>query len=496
MMNNKAVDTFFSFDEPEKLIFHGIEKECLRVNKAGELSEKKHPEGLGSKLTNPYITTDYSENLLEFITPPFNDSEKLMNFLTGLHIFTEKNLEDEYLWPNSMPAIIHDEKMIKVADYGDVNIGKLKTLYRVGLGHRYGKSMQTIAGIHFNFSIADLYWDKLKKEDDSLTKNKMYMGLIRNFRRYSYLLKFLFGTASSVHKSFLDNKVHSLKLIGNETYELENGLSLRVGPLGYTSNSQENIQLCFNSVENYVETLERARLESYSDYEKIGLYDSEDNRKQLNTNILQIDNEYYSNIRPKNIAKSKESALQALHKRGIEYIEVRLTDLNPLEPVGISLDQVYFYKVFLLWCLFRPSPEITAMECSSLKEKFLKVVLEGDNLNLYNEELNSIFDELKLLASRLGSKYLGATNYFYQFINNPQNRSSQLWKKRVQDKGFIKANLEIAEKRVYDYALSDQFEKELKLEAQKSLLEQAKLERMDQLEFEEFLVKYFEEIKI
>ncbi|MEC8427996.1 MAG: glutamate--cysteine ligase, partial [Pseudomonadota bacterium] len=141
-------------------VFKGLEKESLRVSPDGQLSQNDHPRALGSALTHRNITTDYSEALLEFITEPTEDTEALLQQLDDIQRYTYKNLpEGETLWVASMPCMLTADEDIPVARYGDSNVGKMKTVYRLGLGERYGRTMQTIAGVHYNFSLGDEVWD-------------------------------------------------------------------------------------------------------------------------------------------------------------------------------------------------------------------------------------------------------------------------------------------------------------------------------------------------
>lgn len=134
-----------------KNIKRGFEKESLRVNPEKKISNASHPKALGSSLMHPRITTDYSEALLEFITPPTDAVEEPLNILHEIHQFTYSVLKDEYLWAASMPCLLGQENDIPIAEYGSSNFGRLKNVYRRGLGHRYGRKMQTIAGLHYNF---------------------------------------------------------------------------------------------------------------------------------------------------------------------------------------------------------------------------------------------------------------------------------------------------------------------------------------------------------
>ena len=160
----------------------GIEKEALRVDVRGNIAKSDHPNGLGHKLTHPEITTDYGEALLEFITPVYKDPEEVLDYLTALHQFTYKHLSsEEVIWPASVPARIGTDEDVRVADYGNSNYGQLKSLYRLGLGYRYGRKMQSIAGLHYNFSFTKevlnaLYQDSSKELDFDSFKNELYFN--------------------------------------------------------------------------------------------------------------------------------------------------------------------------------------------------------------------------------------------------------------------------------------------------------------------------------
>ncbi len=198
-----------------KKIGHGIEKESLRIDPDGHIAQTPHPYGLGSPLTHPSITTDFSEALLEFITPVFHSPEESLSFLSDLHTFMFTQLDrEELIWTSSMPCVLDDDDLIPLAQYGTSNVGKLKTLYRMGLSYRYGRAMQTISGIHFNFSLPDSFWTLYKDlvgTDISLRdfKTEQYFNLIRNFRRYSWLLLYLFGASPAVCKKFFKGQAQS-----------------------------------------------------------------------------------------------------------------------------------------------------------------------------------------------------------------------------------------------------------------------------------------------
>ncbi|MGA9664559.1 MAG: glutamate--cysteine ligase [Pseudomonas alloputida] len=364
-----------------KQCLHGIERECLRVTDEGRLAQTPHPEALGSALTNEQITTDYSESLLEFITPALADPAKVLESLEETHRFVYSKLGDEYLWSPSMPCTLPAEEDIPIAEYGSSNIGKLKHVYRKGLALRYGRTMQCIAGIHYNFSLPEALWPLLR-EDEGSTENdrdyqsSAYIALIRNFRRYSWLLMYLFGASPALDKGFLRGRPHQLEELDAETLFLPYATSLRMSDLGYQSNAQAGLTPCYNNLASYTDSLRKAVGTPYPPYVEVGTHvDGE--WVQLNTNILQIENEYYSNIRPKRVTYSGERPIQALTSRGVQYVEVRCLDINPFLPVGIDLTEARFLDAFLLFCALEDSPQLDNGECGQCTSNFLTVVKEG-----------------------------------------------------------------------------------------------------------------------
>lgn len=367
-------------------ITRGIEKESLRVSQSGHLAKTTHPQELGSALTHPSITTDYSEALLEFITSPSASIDEVLEELDEIHRFTYQHLDNELLWVSSMPCQLGDDSSIPVGKYGTSNIGKMKQIYRVGLGHRYGRLMQTIAGIHYNFSVPDELWLELQaasgdKQSLQDYKTQGYFATIRNFRRYSWLLLYLLGAAPAVCKSFVRGREHQLEQVNDDSHSLYTpyATSLRMGDLGYQSDAQSSLVVCYNNLEQYVATLRAALDQPYPAYDLIGLKDEQGNYKQLSTALLQIENEFYSSIRPKRTAKSGETPLHALESRGVEYIEVRCVDLNPLVLGGIDAQTIRFLDTFLLFCLLQDSPDTNNQEYMRIPENIRRTVYQGRN---------------------------------------------------------------------------------------------------------------------
>jgi glutamate--cysteine ligase len=363
----------------------GIERETLRVDRQGRLARTPHPLALGSALTHPQITTDYAEALLEFITPAEHDISLTLNKLDAIHRFAYAKLGEEMLWSESMPCALPPEAEIDIAWYGKSNIGMLKHVYRRGLALRYGKAMQCIAGIHYNYSVSEKLWQLLAQNEGVPEERRCalrdfqsegYIATIRNFRRYSWLLMYLFGASPALSTGFLRGREHKLDTLSDDTLYLPYATSLRMSDLGYQNDAQSGLTPHENSLESYVSTLMDAVNRPYAPYQAIGTK-KDGEWIQLSTNVLQIENEYYSTIRPKRVIRTGERPVQALCNRGVQYIEVRCLDVDPFEPVGISLETGRFLDAFLLFCALDDSPKITP-ECSAIfASNFARTVKEG-----------------------------------------------------------------------------------------------------------------------
>lgn len=415
--------------EPQQLlkgILRGIEKESLRVTHEGQVAQTPHPQGLGSALTHESITTDFSEALLEFITPPVQTPEEALYTLDQIHRFTYAEIGAERLWVNSMPGFVGEDRDIPVARYGKSHIGHMKSAYRLGLSLRYGRKMQAIAGIHYNFSLPDEFWLWLKAQESSDNsevlseyKTRRYFDLIRNFRRHYWLLIYLFGAAPAVSDTFVQNRDHKLQPFAGDPHSLcaPQGTSLRMGDLGYSSDAQRALIVCYNSLPDYLSTLCAAIQQPYPPYQQQGLRDAGGSYQQLSTGLLQIENEFYSPIRPKNPAKMGEAALSALDSRGVEYIEVRCLDLNPFMPLGIDGPQMRFLDTFLLHCLLRDSPIADSADYRAVQENQQRIVYRGRDPQLrlidngaeikLTEWAQKLLDEMSPLAQLFDDTWEG-----------------------------------------------------------------------------------------
>ena len=331
----------------------GLEKESLRATLDGALAHTPHPAALGSALTHPHITTDFSESQLELITGVHGSVESCLAELEQVQRFTAAALGDEMMWVASMPCDLPQEDQIPIGTYGSSNVARAKSVYRTGLGHRYGRRMQTISGIHYNWSLPGL-------------DSAQYFALIRNFRRHAFLLLVLFGATPAVCTSFVAGRSHALQSLRGRSLYLPHATSLRMGRLGYQSDAQAALAVSYNGLEGYAHSLEAALTQPYPAYQALGVQGPDGEYRQLATSLLQIENEFYGTIRPKRVIRPGERPLHALRERGVEYLEVRLMDLNPFEPLGISAATMRFLDIFLLHCLLQDSPPDSPEEIAAL----------------------------------------------------------------------------------------------------------------------------------
>ncbi len=500
-----------------KRLQHGIEKEGLRIDCNGRLAQTDHPQVLGSALTNSRITTDYSEALLEFITPVFNHVEQALEFLEDLHRFTYEKLDGETIWCGSMPCYLSGADEVPVGRYGDSNIGQMKHVYRLGLDNRYGRVMQTIAGIHYNFSLPDEFWPLYQSlcgdtRDLQDFQSASYFSLIRNFRRYSWLLIYLFGASPALSRSFLDKPPSELQLLDPKTLYAPYATSLRMSDLGYSNQAQASLNVCYNHLDNYVKTLTQAINTPYADYAAIGIKVG-GQYKQLNSNLLQIENEYYSDIRPKRVVSSGEKPIRALQDRGVEYVEVRNMDINPYLPVGLDAQQARFLDTFLIFCLLLDNDEITDSECEQIKENHHRVVWQGRD-----PELKLITDSGEQSMLTMAAELLEQMLPVAELLDREQDRSchiksvvnqrqkledanltpsgqmlSQMQQQQLSYDEFILQHSTQHHQRLKAEGLPDYRRQELMEQARQSLQEQRHIEQQPQLPFDEFLKQYFDQ---
>ena len=503
--------------EPQRLQggAKGVEKESLRVLPDGSLAHSPHPPALGSALTNEHITTDYSEALIELVTPAFTHSWELLQYLLDLHQFVYRHLGNELLWATSMPCAIANDEDIPIAQYGSSHVGRMKTVYRNGLGLRYGRMMQAISGVHFNYSFPLPFWEVWAAVRGASGHGQpfvsaCYFDLLRNYRRYGWLVLYLFGVSPVVCKSFLRGRRFGLEDFGGGTAFAPHATSLRMSDVGYRNRNQAGLSVSVNNLEEYVHDLTRAITTAYPPYEALGVKVNGEWR-QLNANILQIENEYYSFIRPKRVARSGERPTKALRRAGVEYVEVRALDVSTFDPVGVNQNKLRFLEAFLALCLMKESAPIAAAEQAALDENHVTVARRGrePGLTLWREGRSV---PMRDWARELLDAMAGICEVLdHGEADRPYSQALATQTAKIEDVALTPSARLLAEltagESFFDLALrmsathkayfldlyppNEERLREFSLEAHESLAAQKAIEAADKGTFEEYLARYF-----
>ena len=495
----------------------GVEKESLRVTLEGHLAHTPHPAALGSALTSEHITTDFSESLIELVTPAFTHTWELLQYLLDLHQFVYRHLGDELLWATSMPCSIDGDADIPLAQYGSSHVGRMKTVYRNGLGLRYGRMMQAISGVHFNYSFPLPFWEAYaalrgERSPASGFVSASYFDLLRNYRRHGWLVLYLFGVSPVVCKSFLRGRDVKLQELGMGTAYEPNATSLRMSDVGYRNRTQAGLAVSVNDLGEYVRDLQRAITTPHPPYEALGVKVNGEWR-QLNANILQIENEYYSFIRPKRVARSGERPTKALKRAGVEYVEVRALDVSAFDPVGVNQNKLRFLEAFLALCLLKESPPIGLTEQAALDANHLTVARHGREPGLTLERdgrkvalrewarelLDSMSGLCEILdqgdAARPYTQALAAQAA--KVADAARTPSARLLEELASGQSFFDLALHMSEThKAYFldlYPPNEERLKELGEEARESLAAQRRIEESDRGTFDEYLARYFAE---
>ncbi len=474
------------------VIERGIEKESLRVNKEGFISSQSHPKGLGSSFTNPSITTDFAEALIEIVTPVYTDINQLYKKLESLHVFINKNLENnETLWPYSMPPKIKTESEINIATYGDTNMGKLKHIYRKGLAIRYGKTMQCVSGIHYNFSLSDESLKKFLGISNQEDKSKAYLGLIRNFKRLFWFVLLEFGNSAVVDKTFVSRRNNDLEELNSSDLFQKDATSLRMSDIGYQSQAQKNLDFKYNDLASFLDELKTGIIMPHPEFQKLGLQDENGKYQQISDGILQIENELYDCIRPKRAGKSGQRPYQLLKDQGIQYVEVRGIDLNPSSLLGITEDQIRVLDMILIYCIVNDSPEMTDEEKLIIEKTDITTIKYGregsSKINYRNSEVpisqarDHLVQNLLLLANEMDDQEYANAIHSLKVKNNVFN----------QDKSFHETGLELAKNNSIKLNSLSNIDLDVcKKEASDSLIEFDRINKQTEVSFEEFINSY------
>jgi glutamate--cysteine ligase len=360
----------------------GLERESLRVSPNGRIAQTPHPRGLGSALTNPHITTDYAEALTELVTPTFDDNVSLLQYLADLHQFVYHHLGDELLWATSMPCAVGGDRDVPIAHYGNSHQGRVKSVYRHGLLIRYGGIMQAISGVHFNYSFPQQFWPLYaevcqSRQDGQDFISARYFDMLRNYRRHGWIVSYLFGVSPALCKSFMHGRRDDgLEPLGKDSLIGRYATSLRMSDIGYRNRGKAEVAVSVNHLDEYVRDLRRAVTQPYPPFEALGVkVDGE--YRQLSGNLLQIENEYYSYVRPKRTLRAGERTIHALARAGVEYVEVRALDNSAFDPVGVNLRKLYFLEAFVQLLLLKASPPINASEEEGIDRNHLTIARRG-----------------------------------------------------------------------------------------------------------------------
>ncbi len=492
----------------------GLEKESLRVTRDAGIAATPHPRALGSALTHPWITTDYSEALLEFVTEPHRRTQDTQAALDTIHRFAYQNLNEEMLWATSMPCVLHDGE-IPIARYGSSNVGMMKHVYRRGLDVRYGRTMQAIAGIHFNYSAPGGLWNALQtqladKRPRQAFISDAYFGLIRNFQRIGWVVPYLFGASPAVCNSFLSGRETGFHVFDEGTRYLPHATSLRMSDIGYKNRSQSGMNISYNDLAAYVDTLTRAIETPDPEYERIGTK-CDGQWRQLNTHQLQIENEYYSFVRPKNPAESGEKPTLALHRRGVQYVEIRALDLNPFEPTGVGCDTLHFMEALMLLCLLEDSPPVETDERAAIDSNQLQVARSGRDPALrlarnggevpLRRWVAEVCEAMAGICAALDASddarpYSRALEQARTGIDNAEQLPSAHVLQTMRQRGQTFVEFAMAQSLKHQEhflaePLPEVVRQAFEKQARRSLAEQEEIEAADSLSFEEYLRQYF-----
>lgn len=452
----------------------GLEREALRVDSQGRLSKKPHPKAFGSPLKNERVTLDFSESQLELTTPPLENENQALSYLLKLERFVSHRIGNELMWAFSMPPKLPKDSAIPLANYGTSVEAQKKDRYRQGLKTRYGGAMQTISGIHFNFSLDPASWAKLAKIYNSNLnapefRDVKYFDLMRNVIRHVPMCTYLFGYSPIIDKSYKLNHGGKLKPFDKNSLYGPYATSLRLSEFGYHNTKRSNIHVSYNSINDYLNNLYTAISTPSKTWSALAATNHRVN--QLNTNILQLENEFYTSVRPKQKSHihKNESVICNLACAGVEYVELRTVDLNPTAPTGIRLEHVRFLRVFLTWCLLKPSPKFKDGEQHTLennqrlvalrgREPGLKITIGGEE-KTFTTWAEQLCAELKEVAKTIDAAehthhYSSAVQAQIAKFKNPNLTPSAKLLAALKKTNYINYGLELATKNLNELRLA------------------------------------------
>lgn len=348
----------------------GIEKESLRVNKDGFLSHTSHPFG-----SNPHIDRDFCENQVEIVTDVFGDTSSVFNQLSELHNTVVKkllNLESggEILWLFSNPPYVKGESDIPIANFKGSLKGK--EIYRKYLAEKYGKKKMLFSGIHFKFSFADEllkcgFYDS-KADNFADYKNNLYLELAKKMTKYSWLIVYLTAASPIMDGSYFDDRA-----IGRDVVTPFS--SARCSKIGYWNEFTPILN--YNNLESYVNSIQQ----------------------YIDDGLLKSASELYYPIRLK---PQGANSIENLKTTGINHIELRMLDLNPISPVGIFKEDMDFLHMLILYMTslddedFSESEQICAIknvkQAAEYDDENTFINLDGEKIPLKSAALDVLCD--------------------------------------------------------------------------------------------------------
>ncbi|EOU1610070.1 bifunctional glutamate--cysteine ligase GshA/glutathione synthetase GshB [Clostridium perfringens] len=412
----------------------GLEKENVRVTERGNLALTPHPKAFGDREKNAYIKTDFSESQLEIVTPVCNTLEEVYSFICNLNkvVSLEIMKNGEFLWPQSNPPILPREEEIPIAKLSN----REDELYRENLSYKYGKKKQVISGIHYNFSFKEefikLLYKELKVEKDFREfKDDIYLRMARNFQKYHWLLIYLTGASPVFHESYIEEIKEEGEKLGEDSYYIKDDTSLRNSSYGYKN--KKDYYVSYNSIEEY----------------------ASDIKNLVKDKEIQSIKEYYNPIRLKSLGS--EDMLESLLHKGIDYLEVRLLDLDPLSIQGVSKETLYLVHLFMIYTLLKENKEITYKDQEEFFKNHDMVALKGRNeevvihengvpvlLKDKGREILSEMDEIVEILFSNNEEFKNVIKRALEKINNPHDTISEKLIKDIKEEGYINFHMRLA----------------------------------------------------
>lgn len=422
---------------------HGLEREGLRVDAEANISQKDHPKSLGDKFTDPHITTDFAESQLEIITPAFATIDTSVDCLKQLHKKVIQGLDNEYIWPFSMPTVLPSDEKIVIAKFGSDEQAQQKEIYRKGLALRAGKTSQMISGIHYNFSFSEELWDFFHLESQTnmtkqAFKNNRLLALKKSLSNWIWFIVYCTGASPIKHASYTCSRI--------DTLTDHNPVSLRMSSCGYKNTVP--IDIDYTSFDTYTTSIKKATKTPHQPYTDLGIYDKHGNQQQLNDNIFQIANEYYSPIRIKP-KPGKGTFLDGLMSTGAEYLELRMIDTNPFYATGVDPKALKFIHLLTVFC-FLDLPAIGTplpMNNHTIKKIENIAIAGGKELPATDKiKVEKLLLELKAMSAYFPAQYTDAVSHYYEALSNTKLLPWSKIKKDTTNKDFLSYGQELIQK--------------------------------------------------